>query len=360
MRLHALSASLALTTLMGCGGSKPPPASPYLPTIVRTSATRPAMVQMATDLLAREICDRMRNQFLALAEAPADPNARNLGDEPVGGRWWVRECQAGVSGGHLGLVLDGVGWTWVHRSKLLFDFEQYAFFHARTSVLGDVDIDYDERQRVVMLRFAPLAAPDISGSSIGSMHAGGFSNAVTFGLFSGFAENSAASKVTEAVQQTASERIAAGFVILYSIDLRQVVAFAPNARSPLFPFTDGRRWLANEHQVLRTQHGSRHILGPYAPAPAISVDFIVRGGNAHYRLECSNDLLAWMLPATEGRVPSFPPPSPQRSAVLPIGPTTASFAMACPWYLVTEAAGSMSSVDVRVRADATTLPLPGP
>jgi len=355
-----LTLALGLTALTACGGSKPPPASPYIPTIVRSSATHPAMVEMATDLLVRDICDRMRDQFLPIAEAPLSDEARNLGDEPAGGRWWVRDCLATVTSGHMTLRLGGVGWTWVDRSKLGFKFQGYAYFQAQSSVVGDVDIDYDRSRHLVTLRFAPLAAPEISGGAVGTLRAGGFTNTISLGLFSGLAEGSAADRVTEAVQRAATERIGAGFVVFYSIDLRQFVAFAPNDRMPFFPFTDGRRWLANERQILRPQAGSRHILGPYAAAPAISVDFVVRDAPAVYRLECARDLLAWMQPAAERHAPSLPPPQPQRSAVLPVGTTTQAFAMACPWYLVTEPTGSMSSLDVRVRADATILPVPGP
>lgn len=349
--------AIGLVALTACGGSKPPPPSPYLPTIVRSSATRPAMVEMATDLLVRDICDRMRDQFLPIAEAPLSDDAHNLGDEPAGGRWWVRECQASLVGEHMSLTLGGVGWTWVERSNRIgIGVQQYAHFLARSSVVGDVDIDYDRSRRLVMLRFAPLASPEVSGGAVGTVRTGRLSHAVTFGLSSSAAE----SKVTEGVQRAASERIGAGFVIFYSIDLRQIVAFSPNERMPLFPFTDGRRWLANERQILRPQAGSRHILGPYAAAPAISVDFVVRDAPVVYRLECARDVLAWMQPAAEGHAPSLPPPQPQRSAVLPVGTTTQAFAMACPWYLVTEPTGSMSSLDVRVRADATILPVPGP
>ncbi len=349
----------------GCSGTKQAPRPTVaLPAIARSAESREDIAALLTDMAAVEMCDQVRGRFLPIADVPAEGGER--GDEPIGGRWWVRRCIAHVDGGHVSLSLEGFGWAWGQGGAWGFNLHDYIFFGGGGRVIGDVDASYDQSRRLAWMQFRPLGEP-VVGSTITSTvetHAnfwGSLLDVVSIGIAGDSADSRAREIVDSKVREAFQRRLGAGFVVLFDLAHRQRDGFVTASASPLRPFGSDRRWLVNERQILRAKPGGYHLNGPFAPTLAAGVDFVVHRGSVRYRAECEADVTAWFEPATRGVRPSLAPPTHTQRGTVAVGPlATKSVGAACPWYLITEAAAEDALVDVRVHADETGYPATGP
>lgn len=358
LAVHAVFAS-------GCGSSSSSAAAPaQTPPIVRTSASRPEIVALGGALFAEHLCERLRGQFLPLGEVSEDEDVKPRGDEPIGGRFWVRQCQTSLNGARVAMSLEGIGWAWVHRGAWGFGLNDYVYFTASGSVVGEVDMSFDGAQQVAWAQFRPVLPPVATGAAIGTVETranlgGALLHVISRGWAGEKADSTAREKLGAAVQSAFSERLGTGFFVTYDIRRHQADNFGAASLPPLRPFTDGRRWLVNERELLRRAPGGLHILGPFAPTRAGSIDYVVREGSMRYRAECEQDVVAWLGALPRGAAPLLPPPQHTQTGVLGVGTSTVTLGAACPFYVIHEAASDLVTVDVRVRADASGYPAMG-
>lgn len=314
--------------------------------------------------MARSICDRVRGQFLPISELPTADDESPRGDEPIAGRFWVRDCRASVEGGRLELTLGGVGWAWVERSSWGFGLENYVYFAVAGSTIGDVDVGFEPRQGLAMIQFRPVALASVSGGALGTVETrtnvgGAILNIVSIGSLGAYADGKARRAIDEKVRTAFAGRLGAGFFVTYDIARQQVDSFGAGGPPPMRPFADGTRWLANERQVLRDAPGGVHVLGPFAATPAAAIDYRVLSGAIRYRAECVHDVARWFDGVAQGRATALPPPTHSQAGLIRQGESVVSISVPCPFYLLHEASTPSVVVDVRVRADVSGYPNPG-
>lgn len=312
--LQSLVASfLAGMAILGCGGAPPPPPPVLAPPMARIPAGQADTAAMLTEMLAIEYCDQARGRFLPIAYTRGGRLPR--GDEPVGGRWWVRDCRARVFEGQLALFLDGVGWAWAEGEE---DFliagwrtAEYAFFAAGGTVVGPVDVDLAGKR--LWIRFQPRMMPYVSSTPTNRVTARGNFGAdvlslLTLGFLGKMADDSANETVERRLATVFTRKLGAGFELWFDVQHRQRDLVTSDAVTPpIRPFSDGIRWLVNERQVFHS--GGVHVNGPYALTQTAGVDFRVLYGTVRYRVECERDVVAWLDPVASGVAPSLPPPA---------------------------------------------------
>jgi hypothetical protein len=362
------AATLAVIAVCGCGSAsepaKPPPA---VPPIARAAESRSDVAAMLTAVMTAEVCDQLRGRFLPIAHVRQGEVA--VGGEPVGGRWWVRDCRTRTYQDQLALYLDGVGWAWGEGTKGVgakFSVHDYVYFAAAETTLGFVDASFDPSRQLGWVQFRPTSVPYLTSSVTNTVTAhgnllGNVASFASFGLLGDYADQKAQESAQQIVAQSFAKQIGAGFILMFDVAHRQRDVVTAGQAAPLRPFADGLRWLVNERQVLHARPGALHINGPFAPTQSAGVDFLVTSGELRYRAECERDVLTWLEPAMRGLPPSLPPLAhAQGGSVTPGAATHRTLAASCPWYLVTQPSSDDVVADVRVRADTSAYPAAGP
>lgn len=362
--------------LAACAGS--PPERPPVTLLVRTAESRTEIATLLTETFASEFCDQVRDRFLPVALTAEGAPAR--GDEPVGGRLWVRTCRTqsypsgpGTYGGpEVAVYLDGVGWAWAEGSKGFiwsYGTAAYAYFSGAGTVVGTVDAAFDPVGKLETIQFRPTSVPYLNTAGTNRLEAHG--NAVaTVGsvvllglpfLLADKIDDAANDTVRDLIAQAFGRQIGSGFVITFDVARKQWDRVVLGQLPPLHPFSDGVRWLVNEQQVMHSP-GGVNVNGPFQPTRAAGVDFQVVSGSIRYRAECDRDVVAWFEPVARGSAPTLPSPQHAQTGVLSEGArVTRTVAASCPWYLITEPVGDAdATVNVRVRADSSGYPVAGP
>lgn len=365
--IHRLVMTAALVVPIGCSTSASNPPSSPVPPLVRTAESRPEVAAFLAETMVAEVCDQVRGRFLPIAQVPPGTPAR--GDEPVGGRWWVRDCRARTYEGDAAIYLEGVGWAWAGAEKdyvvASWSTSEYVFFGAAGTVVGAVDLAFDPQRRLASVQFKPRQVPYLNTTVTNRLEAhGSFGGKVISVISLGFAADHADDKANEIARSTLAEAFArqlgAGFAVTVDVPRRQRDTISLNSSAPpLRPYADGPRWLVNERQILHPKRGAFHVVGPFAPTPAANIDFNVVSGTVRYRAECENFVTAWFEPVVRGVAPILPVAAHGQAGVLGVGPTTRTLGTMCPWYLITEPTFGDATVDVRVRADRSGYPVPG-
>lgn len=349
-----------------CGGGEAVARGPAVPQLARTAESRHDVAELLTEAMAAEVCDQVRGRFLPIAHT--EDGGPSRGDEPVGGRWWVRDCRVQIYQGQVALYLAGTGWAWAKGSKgfgLRWGTADYVIFAAGGTVLGTTDLGWDPVRKTAWVQFRPSAVPFLQAAPTSRLEAHGnipgkLFSGITFGIFSGALDDKANDAALEQITAAFLRQLSAGFAMSYDPQRRQRDVMALNASAaPLRPFTDGVRWLVNERQVLHRKPGGVHVVGPFAPTPTANVDFRVEDGSVQYRAECETSVAAWFEPVLRGAPPALPPVTHGQAGVLGSGASTRTLTVLCPWYLLTEPLTDAVTVDVRVRADRSAYPAAG-
>lgn len=368
-RSWSYAASVTVLASTGCGGTgeRPAPAQPF-PPLVRTAESRADVAAMLVEVMASEICGQLRGRFLPIGDVKAGAVPR--GDEPVGGRWWVRDCRAKAFGGQVALYLQGAGWAWGDASEGMlgveFGVRDYVYFAAAGTVVGTVDMSFDAVRRIAWGQFAPTMHPYVATGLTRHVEtegnwAGSIASFISFGALGSYADGRANEKATTMIANSFTELLTSGFVFTFDVVRRQPDAYAAGKAAPRHPFNDDTRWLVNEQQVLRRKPGGVHVVGPFAPTQAAGVDFSVDEGMVHYRAECEADVIRWFEPTAHGRWPELPPARHAQTGLVSAGGATRrTVGAACPWYLITQPLTEKAVANVRVRADTTGYPMAGP
>lgn len=118
--------------------------------------------QLATDLAAHALCQRLDGKFLG------------LGSGTVEGRMWVRGCDARTTeSGALHVDVDALIWSWVHRTSgsvgASFELEQYVVLDADVGMTGSVELAYDRPERLAYGFLVPGSEPEVSVRPIGNI-----------------------------------------------------------------------------------------------------------------------------------------------------------------------------------------------
>lgn len=362
-----LAVVIWLLGLVGCGSERISTAA-QMPALVRTAESRADIAVMLTDMMVSEVCDQVRGRFLPIGHTTNGEPGR--GNEPAGGRWWVRDCRAQAYQGQVALYLSGVGWAWAEGSDgfgVRWGTAEYAFFNAAGTVVGFTDMSFDADRRIAWLQFRPSGVPYLSTGVTNRLEAHGnlpgkVVSVFTLGLFSGAIDDRANDTARMVIAKSFERQISSGFIVTFDVTRRQRdLASFGLTEAPLRPFNDGVRWLVNERQVLHPRPGGVHVNGPFAATHTAGVDFRILSGALKYRVECEREVATWFEPMTRGSPPVLPAVTHAQAGIVSGGSDTRHVAAGCPWYLITEPASDEVVVaDVRVRADVSGHPVAGP
>jgi hypothetical protein len=170
-----LRALVLALVVAGCDHS-PSPArtiSPPVPDAVADADVR----AMLADIAATRACERIDDHFHALR----DSNRHDV----VTGVVWFHGCTSTHDGGTLTFKVGGSGWQWIdrtaHEAGGTFTVRQYVRFNATATIVGTLDLGYDQTTHVASLWFSPASAPRVVLDPIGKVdveHSGAWSSVV--------------------------------------------------------------------------------------------------------------------------------------------------------------------------------------
>lgn len=349
---------------VGCAGSNEhthAQAPPTPPLAVRTAESRADIAAMATAVMAAEVCPNLRGRFLPIPLVP--DGVPPLGDEPAGGRFFVRECQAGIRDGYVWIFVAGVGWAWVDVVReewtAKVGVHQHVSFGLKATVTGAVDLVYDPATDIATSRFVAVSVPLIEPVLLGGVRAIPVNGQAKIARWlSVDLDRRARDAIPPELRQRVFESLVRGAALDSRIAARQQMVRPlglPNA--PGRPFKDDVRSLVNERQELMP--GGMHIVGPFAATPGARIDFNVLFAPVTFRVQCEQDALGIAQALETGQPPQATPNQQGLAASLPVGPGHQAVSSPCPWYLITQPESVHAVLELRVRASHAVYPAPG-
>jgi hypothetical protein len=240
------------------------------------------------------VCDALLGRFLPL---PTEAG-RAKATAPAAGRFWVRQCDFGLSEGNLLHVrLRGPAWVWVERDEPPYHLKQNVYFQVDARLKGTIESDFGWKNGVVSLWFHSADAT-VDIEPLGTIHpqSDGFLASVLTQLALPIASLNPNALAREKLEIGVTERFEAalsrGFTFVYEIPREQPdfsLGLLREGEIPEHPFSDGRPWFANERLIATP--GGVHVLGPFEPHEAMSLDArVTLGPPLAWRRVCASDL----------------------------------------------------------------------
>jgi hypothetical protein len=349
-------ALVVLCMAVACGAQPTPQA--WTP-VARSAATRTDVEALLARVAAEHLCKQVDGRFVPISMMPP-PRGPLGGLAASTGAWWVRSCRPTPLGNYLvAFELGGSGWVWADHDGMVFSLHQFVFFNAAVTFGGILDLlAFDPRLDTASLVLHPQGQPVIQAGPRGALDvrpSSGVSTVfggVILGLLGDVVGSRAATDAQQLLGAAFRSRLSSDITATINLGTGQVDFMAeqlPSGVAPMRPFTsplaDGDHFLVNEQQEL--QPGMPRVVGPFDPAVGALVDFLTDGHPIRYRAYCRATVEeAFGRSVPVGQPPALPPPSPTTSGVVP-SRATASIAMPCHWYLLTEA-DTLTRVQVRV------------
>jgi hypothetical protein len=315
------------------------------------STPAPTAVSAKTSL----VCEAVLGHFVGLSAESSGAGA----DAPAAGRWWVRQCDFGSSGGELYVRLGGPAWFWVERKEPPFQLRDYVYFRVDSELWGTIEKRIGWKDGRVSLWFRTTHAR-VKVEPLGEIHPSSDNAVVSVLRFLASpipalnVDSHARARVEAEVTERFQSALARGFTMIYDIRRDQpdfALGLLAEGAVPEHPFAYGRPWLANERLIAAP--GGVHVLGPFEPDEALSLDArITRGSGLAWRLVCASDLER-AFAAVEHGEPARIPNTEIRHAGTLSGPGLREAKLTetgCRYYVVVSPAGQeISHAAVRVR-----------
>jgi hypothetical protein len=274
----------------------------------RTATVLPSQPPLATS--GSVVCDGLRGHFLPIStEAGSEGIA-----QPAAGRFWVRQCDFGLgTDGLFHVGLRGPAWVWVERDDPPYHLKQYVYFHVDARLAGTIEKDVGWKDGVVSLWFRSTnARVDIEQLGSIRVRTDGLWASVLARLALPITALNVDARARQQVEAEVTDRFEAalrrGFTVVYDVLGEQpdfALGLLGEGEVPQHPFSDGRPWLANERLIAAP--GGMHVLGPFEPNEAMSLEARVTYGPAlAWRRLCVSELeraFAGVERGEPGRVP---------------------------------------------------------
>jgi hypothetical protein len=307
------------------------------------------------------VCDELLGHFLPL---PSE-TGRDKVAGPAAGRFWVRDCEFGLAKNGLFYGrLRGPAWVWVERDDPPYHLKQYVYFHVDARLQGTIEKDVGWKEGVVSLWFRSAEA-DVDIEPLGTVKVradNAWASVLTrlvLPIVGLDVDDRARKQVETEVTENFEAALSRGFTVVYDLNGEQpdfAFGLLGEGELPEHPFSDGRRWLANERLILAP--GGMHVLGPFEPHEPIWLDARVTfGPPLAWRRLCASELERAFAGVEQGVPASLSDTkfidsgtlSGSRAPEAQLGPVE------CRSYLVVSTAGKQAShAAIRVRPGART------
>lgn len=265
--------------------------------------TADELSELLAEVLAPRICEQVRGAFIGMPgeEGHEGPAA---GLDPSVGRWWIRQCQAQVVDGRLGVAIGGSGWTWLDRESTGFRVRQYLRFDATATFSASLHVGYDARTRIatVWLRPAPGVTAQVTPQGLVRAEATGVFSSVLGGILDltgSSASDRARAQAAEEGSTRLRDKLATGFTVTYMLDSEQMdFMLGELSRGQVperpWPTTGAAAWIVNERSAVWP--GGMDVVGPIpANGGELALDVVLEEGeSAALRRVCEDDLARWL------------------------------------------------------------------
>lgn len=270
--------------------------------------TADELSELLAEVLAPRICEQVVGTFIGM---PGDQGREGpaAGLDPSVGRWWIRQCEADVVDGRLGVAIAGSGWTWLDRESSGFRVRQYLRFDAAATFTASLHVGYDPRARIatVWLRPAPGVTAQVTPQGLVRAEATGLFSSVLGGILDltgSSASDRARAQAAEEGSARLRDKLATGFTVTYALDTNQMdfmLGELPRGVVPERPWpATNPAWIVNERSAIWP--GGLDVIGPIPRgAGAVTLDVeLEEGESAVLRRVCDDALARWLDAAWNG------------------------------------------------------------